>query len=478
MKILVLGGSPKGEASVTMQYVRYLEKRFPEHGWEVRQIASRIALLERDGAALSDLADAVSRADLVLWAFPLYYLTVCSQYKRFIELVENRGLAPAFAGKYAGSLSTSIHFYDHTAHEYIRAVSEDWGLRFVASYSAAMDDLLKAAERDRLDAFAEDLFATAAAGLELPRRSAPLTRNGEPSPAEGLPPLPAPAAPAASLQPQNASGARVRAAVLADYPDSAAGRMADRAALSLPGADRVDLGTLGLEHGCLGCLKCGAGDCAYTGKDAFIDTFRRLSSEAEVLVFAGVVRDRYLSWLWKAFLDRSFFNTHRPAFEGKRVVVLMSGPLSQLAVLKEVLSAYFEMMGACLVDMVSDEAETSEVLAARIDAAVARAVRAAASGDALPPKTFRRIGGMKVFRDEIYGGLRIVFKGDHREYRRAGRYDFPLLNPIKRFGVWAAYWITSVPFIAKAMRANMAAFMLKPYAPVIERAVPKRGSSR
>ena len=30
MKIVVLNGSPKGDISVTMQYVAYLKKKFPE----------------------------------------------------------------------------------------------------------------------------------------------------------------------------------------------------------------------------------------------------------------------------------------------------------------------------------------------------------------------------------------------------------------------------------------------------------------
>ncbi len=31
MKITVLSGSPKGDDSVTLQYVRYMEKTFPAH---------------------------------------------------------------------------------------------------------------------------------------------------------------------------------------------------------------------------------------------------------------------------------------------------------------------------------------------------------------------------------------------------------------------------------------------------------------
>ena len=41
-----------------------------------------------------------------------------SNYKRFIELIFERHQEQVFAGKYTASLSTSIHFYDHTTHNY------------------------------------------------------------------------------------------------------------------------------------------------------------------------------------------------------------------------------------------------------------------------------------------------------------------------------------------------------------------------
>jgi hypothetical protein len=35
MKIVVLNGSPKGEYSVTLQYVHYIQKKFPGHEWKI-----------------------------------------------------------------------------------------------------------------------------------------------------------------------------------------------------------------------------------------------------------------------------------------------------------------------------------------------------------------------------------------------------------------------------------------------------------
>ena len=114
MKILVLGGSPKGDVSVTMQYVEYLKRRFPGLDFRVHQVAHDINRLLKNDSAFAEVIDDLRSADAVLWAFPLYILLVCSQYKQFVELVYQRGAADAFAGKHAASLSTSINYYDIT----------------------------------------------------------------------------------------------------------------------------------------------------------------------------------------------------------------------------------------------------------------------------------------------------------------------------------------------------------------------------
>ena len=116
MKFVVLNGSPKGNLSVTLQYIRFIEKRKPEHRFQVFNVAQEIAKIQRDEAAFQEIIDAVKEADGVLWAFSLYFLLVHSNYKRFIEMIWERQAQNAFKDKYTASLSTSIHFFDHTAH--------------------------------------------------------------------------------------------------------------------------------------------------------------------------------------------------------------------------------------------------------------------------------------------------------------------------------------------------------------------------
>ncbi|RKX87137.1 MAG: NAD(P)H dehydrogenase, partial [Spirochaetes bacterium] len=83
MKITVLGGSPKGTKSVTMQYIRFLELQYPEVEFEVLQPAFRIRRLELNSELFDKMVETVRLSDAVLWAFPLYVHSVCSQYLRF-----------------------------------------------------------------------------------------------------------------------------------------------------------------------------------------------------------------------------------------------------------------------------------------------------------------------------------------------------------------------------------------------------------
>ena len=153
MKITVLNGSPKGNLSVTMQYVNFIQKKFPHHELKIFNIASQIRKMERDEKAFREVMEEVRSSDGVLWAFPLYYLLVSSQYKRFIELIWERETADVFKNKYTAALSTSVHFFDHTAHNYMNAICDDLDMKYLGFFSAAMYDLMSEKEREEIDHF-------------------------------------------------------------------------------------------------------------------------------------------------------------------------------------------------------------------------------------------------------------------------------------------------------------------------------------
>lgn len=131
MKIIILNGSPKLGKSVTMQSMKYLEQNYEKHEFQYIHIIKEIESYEEDIEKLKALCREIQEADAVIWAFPLYHALVHSQYKRFIELIFENKLESYFSDKYTSAFSTSIHYADIHAHNYIRAISEDLGMKYV-----------------------------------------------------------------------------------------------------------------------------------------------------------------------------------------------------------------------------------------------------------------------------------------------------------------------------------------------------------
>lgn len=413
MKIAVLNGSPKGDLSVTMQYVKFIEKKFSVHEYDYINISQRINKIEDDQDFFSDITGRISAADIVLWSVPLYVMLVPSQYKRFIELIWERGIEGIFRGKYSMVITTSIHFFDNTAHNYMRGICDDLGMVFAGSFSPDMYDIMQEEGRTKLLQFASSCFDTAEKKLitpkvyDMPDYNMPVY---EPSDAQG----------------GTSTGSR-RVLILADrrYINDNMGNMISRLASAFKGDVRtVTLTDIDVKGGCLGCCECGFDyRCVYTGKDGFIDFYRNEIVTSDIIIIAGNIKDRYLSARWKQMFDRCFFNTHTPTLIGKQIGFLLSGPLRQIANLRELLQAFTEWQRANLAGIVTDE-QDSAMTDVLIDSLAARAVEFSAQGYIMP-RSFLGVGSSKVFRDDIWGRLRFVFQADHKFYEENGYYDFP-----------------------------------------------------
>ena len=158
MKIVVLNGSPKGDISVTIQYINYIQKKFKQHDLKIIHISQRINQIEKNKEAFKDIISYVKSSDGIIWAFPLYVFTVHSNYQRFIELIFERNVEDAFKAKYTSILATSIHFYDHTAINYMNSICDDLNMNYVDYFSPHMYDLKKEDIRKNLLKFAQNFF--------------------------------------------------------------------------------------------------------------------------------------------------------------------------------------------------------------------------------------------------------------------------------------------------------------------------------
>ncbi|MDI9570630.1 MAG: NAD(P)H-dependent oxidoreductase [Pseudomonadota bacterium] len=414
MIVVVLNGSPKGDRSVTLQYVRYLQKIHPEHDYRIFPVARQIGKLERDQRAFDAVMDQVADAAAVIWSFPLYYCLVCSQYKRFIELIFANGRRDVFRGKYALALSTSIHFFDHTAHNYLQGICDDLGMNYFGHYSAEMYDLVRTGERERFLKCCENFLAAAAAGIPTAPRYPPLRPGSF---------VYEPTSPRGDIDPE---GRKVLLLYDEERPGANLQKMIHAFAANFSGGvEVIALTDVDIKGGCLGCCRCGLDNvCQYEGQDGYREFYDEKVKKADIIIMAGEIRDRYLSSRWKLFFDRSFFNTHAPTLKGKQLAWIISGPLGQLPNLMEILSAYGQLQQANTVGIVTDEVADSPQLDALLGELARRSVRLARQGY-VAPGDYLGVGGMKIFRDEVWGRLRFVFQADHRHYKRHGFYDFP-----------------------------------------------------
>ena len=418
MKFTILNGSPKGAESVTMQYILYIKKKHPEHEYNIINIAQTIKKIENDEKRFDDIILQVKESDGVVWGFPLYVMLVCSQYKRFIELIFERNAESAFENKYTIALSTSIHFYDHTAQNYVQSICDDLNMHYVGNYPADSWDLLWPKRRARWLLFVEEFINHIENNFPTSKHFAPLNeRKFTYSPGKKLD------------DPKKIDTNGKKVLVISDETSESTnlGRMLNRFKDSFSNEiEIININDIDIKGGCISCLQCGYDHkCSYIGKDGFIDFWEDVVMTSDILIFAGVIKDRYLSARWKMALDRAFYMTHTPTLIGKQMGYIISGPLSQIPNLTEMFQGHIELQGSNLVDIITDEFGTSEEIDALLHDFARKSVTFS-NIDYIKPLTFLGEGGRKIFRDDIYGRNRFVFMADHEYYEKHGYYDtFP-----------------------------------------------------
>jgi multimeric flavodoxin WrbA len=453
MKICVLNGSPKGNESVTMQYVRFLELANPGHTFTTENIGQRIAAIEAHEEEFKKVIAAIESADAILFATPVYYMLVPAQFKQFIELLFSHNAGSAFFGKYAASLTTSIHFFDHTANAYLHAIAEDLGMRWTGSFMAKMDDLLEVKHQENLVRFGQDFLDTAQRHPAIRRTYPPIVSNPAEYRSAGVP------------MPLDCGGKKVLI-----LTDAAPGSNLEKMTLRLASrfgksASLVPVDDAEMNGGCLGCCRCAFDNtCVYT--DGFSEFWKETVLPADIIILAGTVKDRYLSAAFKQVFDRSFFMGHVPAFPGKQVAFLIEGPVAQCSTLQEIMRAYPSLQGANFAGVVSDEAGIAMAIDEQIDALAARCLRLSDSGY-VAPGGFPAVAGHKIFRDDIWGEMRAVFRADHAYYKKHGLYDFPHNDLRQRINTTLFSLFLSFPKVRDVAKKEMKQRMLQPFEKVL-----------
>ena len=445
MNILVLNGSPKGEQSITLQTARYLERKFPAHTFSVLHVGQRIRQFEKDFSAARD---AIEVADLLLFCYPVYTFLVPSQLHRFLELMKAAKLP--LAGKYAAQISTSLHFYDVTAHRFVQENCDDLGLLYLGGLSADMEDLLHEKGRREAEAFFRRLEWQTAHGYHEPRVALP------PDPAWTIAPI-GPVEEVPKAQPG-------KVVIVTDAaPDGGPLRaMIDAFCALLPmDSDVVDLSAFPFAGGCLGCFRCAAdGTCVY--RDGFDAYLRSKIQTADAIVYAFTIRDHSMGQRFKMYDDRQFCNGHRTVTMGKPVGYLVNGALEREPNLRMLIEARAEVGGNHLAGIATngdDPAGALRQLADSLAYAVANGYN--------QPANFYGVGGMKIFRDLIYQ-MRGLMRADHRFYKTHGFYDFPQKRKGRIAGMYLVGAMMRNKKLQKKIGGRMSEGMLLPYQKILE----------
>lgn len=457
MKLIVINASPKEENSITLQHIRYFQQEHPEHSFEIIHIGKKTAVFEKKPDLVCEIAGKIKQADALIWCFPVYYALVPSQQKRFIELLFEHCGRDFFKGTYTTSFTTSINFFDHTAHNYMQGVCEDLGFMYVDSFSAHMDDFFAAGERKKMNNFFSWFTTVVSQNLAVPKKYNYQPRqNISYKPDFGL------ATDTVLL--------KSKTVVLTDEQDSDQNlnRMTQMFDHVTGGTVTIkNIHDIDIKHGCLGCCTCGY-DNTCIQKDGYGRFYNDTLKSADTIIIAGSIKDHYLSARWKKFFDRSFFNGHVPVLKGKRLGFIISGPLTRLQNLRETLEALSQGWHMKSIDIVTDEYASSNDITGQITAFAHKLAIAEQTGLDFGAK-FYQVGGGKIFRDFIYN-MTAVFRADHIFYKKIGMYHtFPQRQLKKRYQNALFSLFVAIKPVRKKIHHKFIPGMVAPYIKVLKK---------
>ena len=439
MKIAVINGSPKGKYSITLQTVLYLQRKYPQHCFEILHAGQKIKSLEKDFTPAKTLMES---ADAVLFSYPVYTFLAPSQLHRFIALTKENNVN--LDGKFATQISTSKHFYDVTAHKYIEENALDLKMGYIRGLSADMEDLLTEKGQKEAGQFFDRFLWAVQENI--------CVKNTADMPA--FSPVPATAA---SPSADKKTGRDIVILTDCTDPDSNLGRMIDRFRNKLCYESRiVNIAEYPLAGGCLGCFRCAVSEkCVY--KDGF-DTFLRENiQKADAIIYAFTISDHSMGARFKMYDDRNFCNGHRTVTVGMPVGYLVSGRYSSENNLRTVIEARSETGGNFLAGVATDEVQTDT----QVDQ-LAKSLAFALETGHTAPQNFWGVGGMKIFRDLIYQ-MRGMMRADHKFYKKQGIYDFPQKKKLTSAKMYLVGLLLSNEKVLQKMGNKMNEGMLAPY---------------
>ena len=451
MEILVVNGSPSGKNSITLYTALYLEKLFPGQSFSYLNAAQTIHGLQKD---FTPAIEALSKADLILFAYPVYTFIAPSQLHSFIRMMKEsvqKGLLEV-KGKTASQITTSKHFYDITAHNYVRDNCFDLGLNFIPGLSADMDDLLKTkGQKQASDWFRHLLWSMENGIFEKPIEHAEKALITEVDVPESID------------DPKKDKDI----VILVDSSNSnpTLEAMVKRFQARLPYHTRViDLGSFLFKGGCLGCFHCAPkGECIY--KDGFEVLLREHIQKTDCIIEAFNIQDHSMGVRFKMYDDRQFCNGHRTVTMGMPTGYIITGNLDAEENLRVILEGRSQVGGNYIAGIATNQTNPEK----EVDN-LAKNLEYVLENGFEQSSNFYGVGGTKIFRDLIYL-MQGLMKEDHRFYKAHGLYDtFPQKQRGTIFKMKLVGLLMNNPKLIKKAGDKVSEGMVGPYRKVVDNA--------
>lgn len=453
MNICVVNGSPKGMNSITLQTVLYIQKLNPVHSFVVLHAGQKIRSFEKD---FTEAKKILESSDLILFSYPVYTFLVPCQLHRFIELMKENQVD--VEGKYVTQLSTSLHFYDVTAHAFVKENCQDMKMKYIKGLSAGMEDLTqKKGQKEAVDFFSYALYSVQNDLYEpLPKPQVSRVHPRVSVPLRSVEPLPG------------------RVVIVTDMRDDDVQlqKMIERFRTQCSySTEVVNIRDIPFQGGCISCFHCAPkGECIY--KDGFDSFLRNNIQKADGMVVAFTVKDHSMGCRFKVYDDRQFCNGHRTVTMGMPFAYLVCGNLSQENNLRMVLEARAEVGGNFLAGIACDELNPN----GEVDQ-VAKKLSWAIQNHYNPPSNFYGVGGMKIFRDLIWQ-MQGLMRADHKFYRKHHQYDFPQKHRGKMILMYLVGFMMGNKKIMAKAGGKVSEGMLAPYKKVLDELDQKPDSTR
>lgn len=445
MNVVVINGSPKGNNSITLQTVLYLEKRFPTNKFTVLNVGQQIKSLEKD---MSKAVDTINMADLILFSYPVYTFIAPYQLHRFIELLKESNID--LKSKFVTQITTSKHFYDVTAHKYIEQNCYDLNAKIIKGLSADMDDLLTVKGQEEAIAFWKYIeFCVDNNIYEMvPDKK---TRVQKPIYEKRL----------KSVEKKN--NFEVAIVTNCEKDDINLQNMIDDFIVTFPYKTKlVNIRDYPFSGGCLGCFNCAAtGKCIY--KDDFDSFLRNEIQTSSATVYAFTIKDHSMGASFKLYDDRQFCNGHRTVTMGMPIGYIISGDYQDESNLQIIIEGRAEVGHTFLASIATDECNPSQAISN-----LSKKLSFALENKTVLPQNFYGVGGMKIFRDLIYI-MRGMMKADHKFYKKHGIYDFPQKKRGTILKMQLVGILMGLPSVQKQMKGKMNDAIIMPYKKVIDK---------